>query len=339
MARLVFTYLLGFLAAASAQPQRSSLAGAVSDPRGAPIGEAPIQARDKLTGAVARTGSKSDGTYTIAGLDAGTYELSIVMPCCAYNPFARDVAVAPGQRAQLNIQLTETVNGTTLGDDPGRLAAAMRQRAKVPVRPAPRTAGGKPDLSGVWLDRGDPYPEQPELLPWAASVFKERVDSIAKDHPHNSCLPGSPPMPGSSVPFIGKIVQTPSLLVLLFEDVPGFRQIFLDGRGHPPNLNPTWMGHSTGKWEGDELVVDTVGFNDRIWVGMNNGRLPHTEMLHMTERYRRVDFGHMEVKVTFDDPATFVTPFNINLKWDLAPQEELLEFVCENNRPEHMVGK
>jgi len=339
MSRIVLVYFLGLLAAASAQTQRSSLNGAVSDPRGAPVGEAPIQARNTQTGTLGRTVSKSDGTYTIADLVAGTYQLSIVMPCCAYNPFTRDVAVAPGQRMQLNIQLTETVNGTTLGDDPGRLAADMRKRAKVPARPAPRTAGGKPDLSGVWLDRGDPYPQQPELLPWAASVFKERIENLAKDHPHNSCLPGSPPMPGSSTPFIGKLVQTPSLLVLLFEDVPGFRQIFLDGRQHPSPVNPTWMGHSTAKWERDVLVVDTAGFNDRIWVGMNNGRLPHTEMLHMTERYRRVDFGHMEIKVTFEDPATFAKPFVMDLKWDLAPQEELLEFVCENNRPEHMVGK
>lgn len=337
MCRPIFaTGFIALIATLSAQTQRSSLTGTVSQPSGATVADAPIQVKNKVTGKIARTTSKSDGSYTLGDLAAGAYELSIVMPCCAYERFTKEVALAAGQTTQLVIRLTETVNGTTLGDDPGRLAAVMRKRDRVPSRPAPRTAGGKPDLSGVWVDTGDPYPEQPDLLPWAAAIFKERSENHRKDAPHNRCLPGSPPLPGSSVPFIGKFVQTSSLLVLLFEDVPGFRQIFLDGRGHPSGLDPTWMGHSVGQWEGDTLVVDTVGFNDKIWIGPD---LPHTEMLHMTERYRRVDFGHLEVKVTFEDPGTFAKPFHVNLKWDLAPQEELLEYVCENNKPEHLVGK
>jgi len=326
---------MALIATLSAQAQSSSLAGTVSQPSGAVVAEAPIQVKNKITGKIARTTSNSDGRYTLADLSAGTYDLSIVMPCCAYERFTKEVTVDAGQTTQLDIRLTETINGTTLGDDPGRLAAVMRKRDKVPPRPAPRTAGGKPDLSGIWVDNGDPYPEQPELLPWAEAIVKERRENHGKDDPHNRCLPGAPPLPGSSVPFIGKFVQTPSLLVLLFEDVPGFRQIFLDGRGHPSSMEPSWMGHSAGKWEGDTLVVDTVGFTERSWIG----NLPHTEMLRMTERYRRVDFGHMEVRVTFEDAGTFVKPYHVNLKWDLAPGEELLEYVCENNKPEHLVGK
>jgi hypothetical protein len=204
----------------------------------------------------------------------------------------------------------------------------------------PRNAAGKPDLSGVWVATDDPYPEEPQVLPWAAALLKERNENHGKDAPHNHCLPAPPPVPGSSAPFIEKFVQTGSLVVILFEDVPNFRQVFLDGRAHPLNWDPTWMGHSVGKWEGEVLVVDTAGFNDRSWVGgLGGGRLPHTEMLHMTERYRRVDFGHMEVAVTFEDPATFVKPFRMNVKLDLAPQEEVMEYVCENNKPEHLVGK
>jgi hypothetical protein len=343
MRRLPFAVcLLLSIGIVLAQVGRSSLSGTVAgtvlDPRGMALAEAPIQARNKATGALARTVSKDDGRYSFTNLAAGSYELSIVMPCCAFNTFREDITLAAGQTAQLNARLSETINGTTLGDDPGRLAAAMRKRAKVPSKPVPRT-GGKPDLSGVWLDNGDAYPEQAEVLPWAAAVLKERADNLGKDHPHNHCLPGSPPIPGSSSPFIAKLVQTSGLLVILFEDVPGFRQIFLDGRSHPANLDPTWMGHSVGKWEGDTLVIDTTGFNDRSWIGFGQGRFPHTEMLRMTERYRRVDYGHMDVRVTFDDPATFVKPLHVNLKWDLAPQEELLEFVCENNKPEHLVGK
>jgi hypothetical protein len=336
---VIATGWLALIATSPAQTGRVSLTGTVTQPSGAVVADAPMQVKNKATGTIAQTSSKSDGRYTFAGLAPGVYDLSIVMPCCAYATFAKEVTVQAGQATALDIRLTETVNGTTLGDDPGRLAALMRKRDKVPSRPAPRTAGGKPDLSGIWVDNGDPYPERAELLPWAAAIAKARGESLGKDHPHNHCLPGSPPLPGSSVPFIGKFVQTPSLLVLLFEDVPGVRQIFLDGREHPSNFDPTWMGHSVGKWEGDTLMVDTVGFSDRVWIGPGQGLYPHTDMLRMTERYRRVDFGHMEVAVTFDDPGTFVKPLNVHLKWNLAPQEELLEYVCENNKPEHLVGK
>jgi hypothetical protein len=122
------------------------------------------------------------------------------------------------------------------------------------VQPVPRGAGGKP------------YPEKAQLLPWAATVLKERNETNGKDAPHNHCLPAPPPVPGSAFALIEKFVQTASLLVILFEDVPGFRQIFLDGRTHPSNWDPTWMGHSVGKWDGDVLVVDTAGFNDRSWI-------------------------------------------------------------------------
>ena len=337
---LLATCALVFIASVSAQSEKGSLTGTISDQNGAPMDEAPIQLKNKSTGVVARTSSKFDGRYTLAGLAPGTYEFSISMPCCAYKDVGRDVLVEAGKAAELNIQLAETINGTTLGDDPGRLAKVMRKRAKVPSRPAPRNANGKPDLSGVWLETDDPYPEDPEVMPWAAALIKERGENHEKDAPHNRCLPGPPPAPGSAAPFIAKFVQTPALLVILFEDVPNFRQVFLDGRGHPSNWDPTWMGHSLGKWEGDTLVVDTVGFNDRSWLGgLGGGPIPHTEMLRLTERYHRVDFGHMDLALAFEDPGTFVKPFHMNVKLDLAPQEELMEYVCENNKPEHLVGK
>ncbi len=323
----------------SAQSEKGSLTGTISDPSGAAVDGAPIQAKNEATGAVARVSSKSDGRYALA-LVPGDYQFSIVMPCCAYQSVSRNVVLESGKTARLDIQLAETVNGTTLGDDPGRLASVMRKRAKIPSRPVPRLAGGQPDLSGVWVAIDDPYPEEPQVLPWAAALIEERQENHGKDGPHNHCLPGPPPVPGSSAPFIEKFVETGSLLVILFEDNPGFRQVFLDGRAHPSNWDPTWMGHSIGKWDGDTLMLDTVGFNDRSWLGgLGGGNVPHTEMLHMTERYRRVDFGHMTVAVAFEDPGTFVKPFHMNVKLDLAPQEELMEFVCENNKPEHLVGK
>ena len=133
-------------------------------------------------------------------------------------------------------------------------------------------------------------------------------------------------MPSATPPFLGKFVHTSSLLVVLFEDVPGFRQIFLDGRSHPTQLLPTWVGHSVGRWEGDTLVVDTVGFNDRGWTWR---AYPRTERLRMTERYRRPDFRHLDVHVTIDDPGVFTRPWSQTMTWDLLPNEELMEYVCE----------
>ena len=331
---------LAFIGSVFAQNEPSSLTGTITNPSDATVAEAPIQLRNKTTGALARTSSKADGSYTLTGLAAGTYVFSLVMPCCAYKQISRDITLEAGKTEQLNIRLAETVNGTTLGDDPNRLANVMRKRARIPSQPVPRTAAGKPDLSGVWVEIDDPYPETPELLPWAAALVKQRQENYGKDAPHNRCLPGPPPVPRASSPFITKFVQTDSLVVILFEDYPGFRQVFLDRRGHPSNWDPTWMGHSLGKWDGDVLVVDTVGFNDRSWLGgIGGGPIPHTEMLHMTERYRRVNFGHMDLVVTYEDPGTFVKPFHMNVKLDLTPQEELMEYVCENNKPEHLVGK
>jgi hypothetical protein len=122
-------------------------------------------------------------------------------------------------------------------------------------------------------------------------------------------------------------------------DVPGHRQVFLDGRSHPEDLQPTWMGHSVGKWEGDTLVVDTVGFNDKTWLSLETS--PHTEKMHLTERFRRPDLGHLEVELIIADPEAYAKPWIMKRVSDLAPNEEVQEFICtENNRDvEHMVGK
>ncbi len=327
--------LLALLLIGSASAQL--LTGVINYPTGEPVPNAPIQAKNKATGIAARTVSGSDGHYQLADLAAGSYDFSIAMPCCAYQRVNREITLEPNKPLELDIALIETINGSTLGDDPARNAEALRKRAKVPSGPAPRTADGKPDLSGVWLITDDPYPEPPEPLPSTVALMNQLQ---AKDAPHNRCMPGPPPTSGSSSPFIAKLVQTSSLIVILIEDNPGFRQIFLDGRSHPADWNPSWTGHSTGKWDNDTLVVETAGFNNKNWLGgIGGGTIPTTEMLHMTERYRRVDFGHMELKVTFEDPGTFTKPFRENLTLDLAPQEEILEYVCENNKPEHLVGK
>ena len=134
-----------------------------------------------------------------------------------------------------------------------------------------------------------------------------------------------------------KFVQTPGLLLVVYEDAPT-RQIFLDGRELPRDPNPSWMGYSVGHWEGDTLVVDTTGFNDRTWLDLAGH--PHTEALHVTERFRRPDFGHIQLQITFDDAKAYVKPWTIAVDVDFAPDTELLENVCNENEKDrsHLVG-
>jgi hypothetical protein len=137
---------------------------------------------------------------------------------------------------------------------------------------------------------------------------------------------------------LAKFIQTPALVVVLVEyNVPGVRQIFLDGRPHPSNLQPSWQGHSIGRWENDTLVVDTIGFNDKGWI---DGSRPQTEQLHVIERFRRIDLGHMELEITIDDPGAYTKPWKMRRRLQLAPGEEIMEYVCnENNKTEHYVGR
>lgn len=324
---VVAAYVLAVLQLASAQTTTGSLTGSVLHPEGSVIAEAPVRVRNETMGVDARTRSSSAGRYEFRDLPAGTYLLSVHMPCCDFDPYVNDeVEVTVGELRDLDIHL-ELGELSIEGDDPAAVNADLLRRQVVPDAPTPRTVDGTPDLSGVWLTSFDPYPERAKALPWAEDLAQQRRDNVIDDHPHLSCLPGSPPFGGAAA-FIAKIVQTTDLVLLLIEDVPGFRQIFLDGRGHPDNPNPSWMGHSIGRWEGDTLVVDTIGFNDRGRTRIYS----RSEQLRMEERYRRSDLGHLEVQVVFDDPGVFEEPWIQNMTWDLAPQEELMEFVCENNK-------
>ena len=335
MRQLVIVSGLVILSAALfAQGAGGTLTGVVTGPTGAPVSDAPIQAKNRQNGAVVRAATAADGRYRLAPIPPGSYDISIIMPCCAYEPFVQpDVAIAAGQTRQLDVRLAEGASFNTAGDDPGELAAVLRKRQKVPSRPVPRVAG-KPDFSGVWLANEDRYPEQPALLPWAAAELQKRLANAMKDAPHTRCLPQGLPTPASIGPFMAKMVQTPSLLVVLFEDAGGFRQIFMDGRPHPQDPDPSWVGHSIGNWDGDTLIIDTIGYNDQSWIGI----YPHSEMLHVTERIRRPDFGHLDIAVTFDDPGAFSAPYHQMMTWDLLPAEEVVAYVCENNKAEHLVG-
>src|SRR5215468_5074520 len=257
LARIAIIQLL-CASTAFAQSNRSVITGTIIDPDNGVVAGAPVQAKHIATGTVYKTDSARTGSFTFSELPAGTYELSVPGLGFTFFPYVKnDLVVEAGQTLRADIHLEWPINLGTLGDD---TFLTIRNRYAGLTGPTPRTPDGKPDFTGVWNGSGDPNPEKAAPLPWAAAVQKERIDNQFKDGPSGFCLPGET---FPSAPLIYKFVQTPTLIVQLTEDVIGFRQIFLDGRGHPKDPDPTWKGHSTGKWEGDTLVVDTIGFNDK----------------------------------------------------------------------------
>jgi hypothetical protein len=324
-------------AVALAQP--AAITGIVTDPDGGIVKDAVIHATNAATKAVVRATGSSKGEYTLP-LPAGTYDLAVTMPCCQYGSVTQaGVVVRAGESRRLNLRLPWGSNLGTLGDDPILLLNDFRERAAVPTGPTPRTREGQPDLSGIWINVNNPDAPPPPLQPWAAQVLRQRMESNSKDYPGGFCLPANASSITRAFPY--KFVQTPSLIVVIHEsDTPGLRQIFLDGRPHPADWNPTWQGHSIGHWDGDTLVVDTIGFNDKAWLSLSG--IPHTEKLRTMERIRRPDYGHIEVEITMEDSGAFTGPWKRTFTATLAPPgEEIMEFICNenNNDVRHYRGK
>jgi len=216
--------------------------------------------------------------------------------------------------------------------------------------PAPTTADGKPDLSGIWLvddrkyffDLAADYKagEEVPMQPWAKALIQQHTDRLHKDDPLALCLPPGVPRVSMNENFPFKIVQLPQLTIILYETSTNsaFRQIFTDGRPLPVDPQPSWLGYSVGAWENGALKVDTIGFNDRGWLDTDKGH-PQTDALHVIERFRRLDFGHLEIAVTIDDPKAYTKPWDSKVRLHLLPDTEILESVCENSKIEHMLGK
>jgi len=200
-------------------------------------------------------------------------------------------------------------------------------------RAMPRTADGKPDLSGIWrLDSQGfgndvaSHLKPEDVAPSAAALFKERNENLGRDHMSVLCLPLGPGyITGGTM---AKIVQTPTLIVMLNDDLT-YRQIHLDGRSLEKEPNPSWMGYSVGHWEGDTLVVESNGFTGRTWLDF--GGHPHTEALRVIERYTRTDVGTLELRVTLEDPSVYAKSITFPVKGELVPDTELLEYVCNEN--------
>jgi hypothetical protein len=231
--------------------------------------------------------------------------------------------------------------------------------------PAPRASDGKPDLSGVWQTEPTPAeemarlfpklgtivllgddprtfskymldvlvdfkPEESPIRPEAKALFEPRAKSFGRDNSSSYCLPlGITAAEGIGYPFPYKLVQMPGLIMALYEVDGTHRQIYTDGRKHTPDPEPTWLGYSVGKWETDTMVVDTVGFNDKTWLDASGH--PHSEALHLIERFHRRDFGHMDLDITIADPKMYTRPFTIKYAQRLLPDTDILETVCTEN--------
>jgi hypothetical protein len=303
------------------QVRTGAITGAVTDPDKGPVPLAAVQATSPSTGLTYKAVSAANGAYTLAALPAGVYDITIPSIGFTFPKFERKgVEVQAGQTVQLDLRLAWGGNLGTPGDD---ISSWVRNKGR-PNGPAPRTRDGKPDFSGVWV--GNPAEsEDAALLPWADRIVKERRARDGAGNPGEACLPGDVLLVS---PFLYKVIQTPSVMAVLWEgNVPGVMQIFLDGQNHPEKPYPSWMGHSVGRWDGDTLVVDTVGFNDSSWIRL----YPHTEMLHVVQRYRRPDLGHIEKELTIEDPGTFLKPWKMHTSWDLAPSEEIQEYICNES--------
>jgi hypothetical protein len=225
---------------------------------------------------------------------------------------------------------------------------------------APRLADGRPDFSGVWQNDGfglevteglGAPPKTvffdlsfgmrgttPPYQPWAADVYARRKDENAKDNPDARCLPiGALQMLAHPLPK--KIIQSPSLLVILHERNMEFRQIFTDGRRLPADPQPSWYGYSSGRWDKDTLVVETIGFRDGLWADFNGS--PLTDGARMIERFRRPNYGTLEIEVTIDDPKAYTKPWTVSVNQHLALDTDLLEYACLENEKDvsRLVGK
>ncbi|HVH28284.1 MAG TPA: hypothetical protein VM818_16075 [Vicinamibacterales bacterium] len=247
--------------------------------------------------------------------------------------------------------------------NPGQSLSTAKPAAPPPSKPAPRSADGKivlgtvPGEQGIWVGDGrlviNPRSYEPNttknapihidntpLQDWARELVNARHGEFLKDEPHARCKPSGGPREFIT-PYGFELLELPELKQVFIFDIGGphsYRVIYMDGRGHPKNLEPSYYGHSTGRWEGDTLVVDAVGFNEKFW--MSRDGLPHTDQLHLTERITRLDYNTLKYEVTIDDPGAYTQPWtsSFNLRW--TPGQEVFEYQCQGNNffPDSVFG-
>jgi len=210
--------------------------------------------------------------------------------------------------------------------------------------PAPKTFDGKPSFDGVWESAGgyftdlarDLKPGEVDMLPWAKAAVDAAEHNLHQGDLLSECFP--PGVPRINMTSVGmthpfKFVYTPKLIMILYETSANqtFRQVFMDGRPLPKDPQPSWLGYSVGRWDGDTLVVDTIGFNGKAWIDTAKGH-PQTDAGHVTERFSRPDFGHMVIDITIDDPKAYSKPWRAKVPVHLLPDTDLIETFCENEK-------
>ena len=230
--------------------------------------------------------------------------------------------------------------------------------------PTPRTREGKPDFSGMWLTAdgmpcnklaegfqqcgselpmsryginiGAGVPGGLPYQPWAAQQVKYQTEQNSKDDPHARCLPDTF-VRLYGLPHMQKFVQVPGLLMMIYELNAGYRQVFTDGRPLPADPQPSWNGYSSGQWEGDRLVVDSIGFRDGLWLDILGS--PLTDAATVRERIRRPDYGHLDIEVSVDDSKGYTKPWTVTLKQNIVVDTELVDEICLENEKSRLIGK
>jgi hypothetical protein len=219
--------------------------------------------------------------------------------------------------------------------------------------PTPRMASGKPDFSGIWISENTPEGEETPTdgftlpsgrqmanmgvglpggklpyQPWQVPIVEERTARQAIDDPHIRCLPDNF-LRAYGLPHMLKFVHTSDLLVQLNEINAGYRQVFTDARPLPEDPSPSWQGYSSARWSGDTLVIDTIGVRDDTWIDWNGSVI--TEAAKVREEITRPDFGHLEIRVTVDDPRAYTEPWTVNLTQRIVVDAELIDEICLEN--------
>lgn len=249
-----------------------------------------------------------------------------------------------GGAVAATLMIASSVSGQWLGYPAAGIPRTSDGKPNL-FAPAPRASDGSPEISGLWQPAeilvGDISAKLPPgsvpFRPWAEELYKQRRANNSRDDPTANCIVGGVPR-SNLVPYPFKIMQMPGIVIILYEAVHSYRQIFTDGRRLPDAPNPAWFGYSIGRREGDAFVVETAGFNDNVW--LDNWGKPATGALRVTERFRRKDFGHMDVEITIDDPKAYTRPWSVTLPLVFVPDSEILEYICnENNKYFEIIGK
>jgi len=314
---------------------QGSIRGRLIDPNGANITglTQAVSITNQATGQQFQGETTIEGDYVITDVPAGTYDISFEFRTAMYLPYNQQgLIVGNGQNLEHDLHIEWSINLGTIGDDPGMLANDILRNSENQSGPPPRLSNGQVDFSGMWVAAPGANTNRPSVpyQSWAAEMDAE-YRALGFNNAGAYCLPQSAVLATMGFPW--QIVQKEDIMIQIMEFVtPGWRQVFLDGRGMPELWNPSWQGHSRGSWEGDTLVVVTEGFNE-----YTPGFGIHSDQLVVTERYTRPQMNRLLVEITVEDPEALTDSYTYTREFGMVTGQEILEFVCAegNTDPSH----